>query len=149
LPSPTAAALAAACAAASGCYSYHVVPVEQLPIGSSVRVRVQATEAERIGALLGRDDRLLDGRLLARESDNSILLAVPTSVGADATGVGPLHQRVMLPRASLLEVEVRRLDKLKTVGVVAAVGAATATAAIAAFGGIKSPFGSGKGNTDR
>ncbi len=139
----------AACAIAAGCYNYRVVPLELVPVRSAVRIRISAAEAERVGAVLGREDRVLDGELLAKDAGDGILLAVSTSAGADATGVGPIHQRISIPRAGVLEVEVRRLNKAKTAGVIAAVGAATAAAAIAAFGGVKSPFGSGRGGTDQ
>jgi hypothetical protein len=111
--------------ALGGCYSYRVVPVERAPVGETVRARVSSTEAERLRDVLGRDDRVVEGELLA-QPDSAILVAVRTSlVGASVQ----THQRVTLPRQGLLELEVRRLDRWKTLVVAGVVvGAATAVA---------------------
>jgi hypothetical protein len=138
-----------ACALAGGCYTYRAVPVEQVAVGAPVRLRITPTEAARVGALLGREERVLDGQLLAKEPDDGLLVAIGSTAGGDATGVGPLHQRVTIPRAGLVELEVRRLDKVKTAGVIAAAGVAVAAAAVAAFGALNPPSGPGKGGTDR
>jgi len=138
----------AVCALAA-CYSYRVAPIDQVATGTAVRVRISPAEAARVGPILGREDRILEGELLAKEADNSFMVAVPTGSGADAAGAGPMHQRITIPRDGLVELEVRRLDKWRTAGVIA-VGAVAATAvAAAAFGGLNSPFGLGKGDTDR
>jgi len=90
-----------------GCYSYRVVPVEQAPVGETVRARVSSAEAERLREVIGRDDRVVEGELLA-PPDSAILVAVRTSV-IDASV--QTHQRVTVPRQGLVELEVRRLDR--------------------------------------
>ena len=127
-----------------GCYSYRVVPVEQAPVGRTVRARVSLAEAERLREVLGRDDRVVEGQLLA-PPDSAVLVAVRTS-SVDAAV--QTHQRVMVPRGSLLELEVRRLDRWKTGGVVAVLAVAATAVALSQFNSDKPTDGIGKGGTD-
>ena len=134
-----------AAATLGGCYSYRVVPVEQAPVGQTVRARVSVAEAERLREVLGRDDRVLEGELLA-PPDSSILVAVRTSL-VDASV--QTHQRIAVPRQGLLELEVRRLDRWKTLGITAIViGAATAVA-VSQFNTDKPTENGGKGGSNR
>jgi hypothetical protein len=127
-----------------GCYSYRVVPVEQAPVGETVRARVSATEAERLRGVLGRDERVVEGQLLA-QPDSAILVAVRTSL-VDASV--QTHQRVALPRHGLLELEVRRLDRWKTLGVAAVVVGATTAVAVSQFNSAKPTENGGKGGSN-
>lgn len=126
-----------------GCYSYRVVPVEQAPVGETVRARVSLTEAVRLREAIGRDDRVVEGQLL-EAADTSILVAVRTP--SDATV--RTHQRVALPRSGLLELEVRRFDRLKTAGIAAVIVAAVTAVAVSQFNSDKPTTGQGKGGTD-
>ena len=128
-----------------GCYSYRVVPVEQAPVGETVRARVSATEAERLRDVLGRDDRVVEGQLLA-QPDSTILVAVRTSL-ADASV--QTHQRVAVPRHGLLELEVRHLDRWKTLGVAGVVAGAAAAVAVSQFNSAKPTANGGKAGSNR
>ncbi|HET6680848.1 MAG TPA: hypothetical protein VFG84_06575 [Gemmatimonadaceae bacterium] len=131
-------------AALPACYSYHVVPTEQLSVGKSVRARLSADEATRLQGVLGRTDRTLDGRLMA-SSDSGLLMAVPTSrIGPE----GITHQRILVPRSSLLEVEERRLDRFRTGIVVAAITAVAAAVVVTQFDVGSPNDGEPKGGTD-
>jgi hypothetical protein len=127
-----------------GCYSYRVVPVEQAPVGETVRARVSPTEAERLRDVLGRDERVLEGQLLA-QPDSAILVAVRTSL-VDASV--STHQRVALPRQGLLELEVRRLDRWKTLGVAGLVVAAATAVAVSQFNSGAPTQNGGKGGAN-
>ena len=126
-----------------GCYSYRVVPVEQAPVGETVRARVSPTEAARLRDVIGREDRLLEGQLL-ETADTSILVAVRTP--SDATV--RTHQRVALPRSGLVELEVRRFDRLKTAGIAAVFVAALTAVAVNQFNSSTPSGGEGKGGTN-
>lgn len=111
------------------CYSYRVVPTDQVSVGKSVRARLAADEVVRLREVLGRDDRTLDGKLMSM-SDSGLLMAVPTSrIGPE----GLTHQRVLVPRSSLLELEVRQLDRFRTGVMVAAISAVAAAVVITQF----------------
>ena len=102
----------------SGCFSYlPVTEPGQLQPGLSVRARVSPTAASRIGPLLGSSDaRLLDGTLITNSTD-TLIVEVPT-VMADTREFGRTpNQRVSILRNELLEIEVRRVDRLRTVAV--------------------------------
>ena len=139
-----------ACALAAGCYTHRAVPLEQVPVGAPVRVRITPAEAARVGAILGREERVLEGQLLSKNSGSGVIVAVGTTVGTDATGVGPLHQRLTIPREGLVELELRQLDKLRTAGAVAGAGAVAAAVIVAAFAAVTRATGSEKeGGPDR
>ena len=120
---PTAALRAALLALAllsSACYSYLPLEPAQLQPGASVRMRISAAEAERVEPLLGRTDaRLLTGRLISHSPD-AFLVEVPTT--SQVSPGQALHQRIAIPRSSLLEVEGRTLNRTRTT---LATGAAT------------------------
>jgi hypothetical protein len=86
----------------------------------SVRARVSAASAERVAPLLGTSStRLLDGTLIANGTD-TVIVEVPTAVRATVgASLQTLHQRVSIPRTELLELETRKLDRLRTGALVA------------------------------
>ncbi len=102
-------------ATVGACYRYAPINADALRPGTSVRARIGASQAEQVAPLLGMADaRLLTGRYVASVSD-TLILEVPTServVGP--AGEQTLHQRVGIPRAALLELETRTLDRKRT-----------------------------------
>jgi hypothetical protein len=132
----------------SACYTYRVVPLDEVPVGSSVRARISAGEAEKLEALIGRDDRVLEGDVIEKPN-GSLLLAVSGVVGMESGTVQRAHQRVEVPRSGLLEVELRKLDRWKTAGITAVAAGALTYVAIAQFNAQKEPKGGpGKGNPE-
>ena len=128
-----------------GCYSYQVVPVEQAPVGQTVRARVSPAEAERLREVIGRDDRVVEGELL-EPPDSGILVAVRTS---DAEASVQTHQRVTVPRQALVELEVRRLDRWKTLGITAVLVGAAGALAASQFNTDKPTENGGKGGSNK
>ena len=103
----------------SGCFSYlPVLEPAQLEPGITVRARVSPAAGARIAPLLGSSDaRRLDGTLISQSTD-TLIVEVPT-VMADTREFGRTpNQRVSILRRELLEIEVRRIDRLRTVGLV-------------------------------
>lgn len=104
------------------CYQYAPVEPAALTPGASVRARVSPATAEQIEPLLlVSDARVLVGTLVS--SGDTLMLEVPTSARAEIdNSVQALRQRIALPRASIIEIESRRLDRTRTGLVVGAAG---------------------------
>jgi hypothetical protein len=103
----------------SGCFAYlPVTEPGQLEPGLSVRARVSPAAGARIAPLLGATDaRRLDGTLITQSTD-TLIVEVPT-VMTDTREFGRTpSQRVSILRSELLEIEVRRLDRVRTAVVV-------------------------------
>lgn len=131
-----------------GCYSYAMTPLESATPGERVRARVSAVEAERLSEILGREDRLLEGRVVST-GGGGLLLDVSSAVTTAGTAVQWMNQRVEVTPAALLELEVRRLDPWRTAGAAALVGGAIGFAAVRAFDAVGSGSSEGsKGGSD-
>jgi hypothetical protein len=140
----TRVALVALLSLLGACYTYRTVPLESAPVGQTIRARISATEAERVGSILGREDRLLEGQLIDRP-EGGLLIAVPSSHSVEGAMSVATFQRIAVPRESLLEVETRRLDKARTAGMVALAVTVVTYAAINAFTNSSSSGRGGKG----
>jgi len=117
----------------SGCYTYSESTIADVTPGTSVRLRVTGAEADRLAEVRRSDDREVPGTLV-RHADGAILIATPV-VSSDATFTGPhLTQRIEIPLSQVQEVEVRRLDVLRTAALVGGVAAAAAFVVIEGFG---------------
>ena len=137
-------AILALLSALSGCYRYHTVAIETAPVGETVRARISASEAERLEAILGRQDRLLEGEVLDRP-EGGLLLAVPSVRAVEGGTAVSSFQRISLSRESLLEVETRHLDKWRTIGAIAVATTVVTYAAISAFANSNASPSGGKG----
>jgi hypothetical protein len=102
----------------SGCFSYIPAEPGELEPGLSVRARVSPTASARIAPLLGATDaRRLDGTLITRSTD-TLVVEVPTVI-VDTREFGRTpNQRISIARSDLVELEIRKLDRWRTVGVV-------------------------------
>lgn len=117
----------------SGCYSYSTVAIEDVAPGTPVRLRVTGAEADRLAEVRLSDDREVPGTLLQRQN-GAILLDTPIAA-PDMTSQGTrLSQRVEIPISQVQDIEVRRLDRLRTGALVGAVAAAAALVVIEGFG---------------
>jgi hypothetical protein len=115
---------------ASGCYAHVPVSPDEVVPGTDVRVRVSAAEADRLEAEAGITDRTFRGEVLENGPTN-LLLQVP--VPANERFGGRLYNRVSVPPQQLLEVEVRELDRPKTLLAVGAGVAVLTSAIVVAF----------------
>ena len=133
------------CIALSACYSYGAAPVSTAPVGERVRVRVSGAEAERLEPILGFTDREIEGELL-EQADSSITLQVPLPLPPQDGGLTErAHQRIIIPRADVQEVELRRLDKFRTTLLVGTGVAGVAVAIAASTGAIQLGSGGSRG----
>lgn len=124
----------------SACFAYTAAPLSGARVGERVRVRVSGAEADRLEPMLGQSGRTIEGDLL-EQADSSIALGVALPYQLDATTMASrAQQRIVIPRAELQELELRRLDKLRTSLLIGA-GVAGAVAIAASKG--SSLFGGG------
>ena len=110
---PTRLLVLAATLAASGCFAYLPSSPQEIAPGEGVRLRLSAEEAMRYADLRLANPRVLEGTLVERSGSE---LMVEASIGASDPSRGSriLLQRVTVPISGILEVEHRRLDRLKT-----------------------------------
>jgi hypothetical protein len=106
----------------AGCYTYIPVDPATVTPGMEVRARVAAAAAEKLADTLGlTDTRLLDGTLVDQHGGGislSVQTAPPGTVGAPKG----IFQTVAINKPDLLELELARVDKVRTgfaVGIVA------------------------------
>jgi hypothetical protein len=133
----------------TGCYTYRPTELGTVPSGTAVRARVTASEAARLAPVLRRHDRVLSGRIVEHGPDG-VLLDVGSVVATEGLSPTRLNQRITLTSAQVQEVEIRRLDRLRTAGLIAGGIAAAAMLVSAAFGPESGPSasGGGKGGVD-
>lgn len=124
----------------AGCYAYAPIDPAAVRPGTSVRARVSAAGADRIAPLLGASDaRQLSGRLVDTRAD-TMIVEVPSVRQTSLPGMELLHQRVSIPRSDLLELETRRLDRLRTAAVA---GSAAILLAVIAINALENDPGTG------
>ena len=118
-----------------GCYTYAPIEANALQPGTGVRMRLSAAAAEPLEPLLGVSDaRLLSGTLISAGPD-TLIVEVPTRIQATiGSTTRTLKQRVGVSRSTVLEIEVRTLDRVRTG---AMIGASAAAVGAVIFGAIK------------
>ena len=137
----------------SACYRYAPIEPATIQPGTPVRARVSVPAAERLALLLGAPSgRVLSGRLVGTYGD-TLIVEVPSVMQASMGGsVETLHQRVSISRAELVELETRRLDRLRTTAAAGAVAVIVGTIVLSALDndrGSDGPPGDGGGNDTR
>lgn len=97
----------------TACYTYHPVAVESLRVQSDVRARLTPGQLEELREMLPAGDRVIEGRVLERESDG-VLLLVPVVSALRGARVETINQRLSIRNTGFVEVEVRELDRVRT-----------------------------------
>ena len=114
--------------ALAGCHTFQPVDRGELAPGQTVRVRVTGGYADSLGVLLQRDDaRVVEG-VIVEEDDASMMLDVAVSSELQGMTFESFNQRIDVPSEETVEVELRELDKRRTIAV--------STLAAVAIGGI-------------
>ena len=141
---------AGAVAVADGCYHYGPVAAGRDAVGGAVRVALvdaptRTAASDEVARQVGPQAALLDGRLMER-SDSGLTLRVETVTRRNG-GEEPWREGalVLVPTGAVQGVQTRRLDRTRTVLVVA--GAVVGAVLLgAAFGSTGSDVGrSGRG----
>jgi hypothetical protein len=115
-----------------GCYEYAPATLEVVPVGARVRAQLSSEAELALRDSLGMDMRVLDGTLVDR-AEGRLLLQVRTQSGARAFGDQALYQRIGVAPPDVLRLDIRRVNRLKTVGLVAAIAGAATVVAIKVF----------------
>jgi hypothetical protein len=140
----------AAAALSLGCYTYAPVTLDAVPVGSEVRALL-STEAElALRDSLGTELHPLQGTLVDRQPGR-LLLSVRTGVGARELGSQVLYQRVGVTPQDVLRVDVRRLQRTKTVALGVAIAGVATLVTLGALGKLNPgrPDGGGGGPPER
>jgi hypothetical protein len=102
----------------TGCFTYLPIEPGDVEPGVSVRARVSPAAGARIAPLLGATDaRKLDGTLITQSGD-TMIVEVPTVMTDNREFGRTPNQRISISRGDLVELEVRKLDRPRTVGLV-------------------------------
>ena len=112
-----------------GCYAYVPARLDVVPVGAEVRALLSTDAELALRDSLGVELRPLHGTLVDRQNDR-LLLSVRTGVGARALGSQPLYQRIGVTPRDVVRVDIRRLQRSKTVAVALAIAGAAAFLAI-------------------
>lgn len=115
----------AAVALVTGCYNYSPVEMGGVAPGSDVRATLTTEKSLQLEEELGQRRSVLEGEVLDADA-GSILVAVAWYRPDPRRGTEPLTQRIRLREDEILEVEARRLDRLRTGGFLGVVGTAAA-----------------------
>lgn len=124
----------------SGCYQYTRVRPDALLPGQEVRLVLAEDASEQLGDALGdraaRQGSTIEGDVLAI-ADQHLLVAVPLTPQAASVWELPrsLHQRTAIPLQGVMEVEVRQLDRKKTLLVASGTGTVLALFSVYMFTG--------------
>lgn len=126
----------------AACYTHAPIEANALRPRASIRARVNAATAEQLEPLLGISNaRLLSGVIITA-SPETLIVEVPTGVRAEiGSAVRTLNQRVAIPRASIVEVETRTIDRRRT-GIV--IGSASLLAGVLIYRAVRGEPGNGR-----
>ena len=108
-----------------GCYAYVPAKLDVVPVGAEVRALLSTDAELALRDSLGVELRPLHGTLVDRQNDR-LLLSVRTGVGSRTLGSQPLYQRIGVTPRDVVRVDIRRLQRSKTVAVALAIAGAAA-----------------------
>jgi hypothetical protein len=129
-----------------GCYTYVPATLDAVPVGTEVRALLSTEKELALRDSLGVELHPLHGTLVERQ-DGRLLLSVRTGIGSRELGSQPLYQRVGVTPQDVLRVDVRRLQRTKTVAFAFTLAGAGTLLAIATVAILRpgSPGGGGGG----
>lgn len=108
--------------ATAGCHTFQRTSYEQISPGERVRARVNSAWADSLDALLQRDARVVEGTVVEKP-DGALLLEVAVQNELRGIEFQTLSQRVRIPETAFVDLELSRLDRGRTLGLVALAGA--------------------------
>ncbi len=127
---------------AAACYSYQTIPLDDVRPAAEVRLRLTPEAAPRVSAVVGYPTEDVQGTVV-QVQDGAVLLTVPAPMPPEGATGQQLYQRLDVPTSQVVEVQRRRLNPLKTYGLVAAAVVGAGLLAAEAFAGVGSGSGSG------
>ena len=110
------------------------MPIDSAPTGVGVRGHLSIDGSARARELTGRDRRTINGRLL-RVDETHIEFGLPVRREPGRLGAEGLYESLTLARGDVVELELRRLDRMRTVGIVAVAAAAVGVLLVRSLSG--------------
>jgi hypothetical protein len=98
---------------AMGCYSYRIIPIDDVRPDVVVRLRVKPEVSSQVSQLLGYTVDDVEGTVLTVQSD-TMMLTVPGQTAVIGGSVERLYQRVQVPVSDVERVQQRHLNPAKT-----------------------------------
>lgn len=114
------------------CYSYVPVRLETVAPGTAMRALISTEAQVALRDSLGLRQQRIQGTLVDQKGDR-VLLAIRSDGGEGRAEPHALYQRVALAPRDLLEVEVKRPARGRTVGLVGALAAVATVSVIQAL----------------
>ena len=111
------------------CYRYVPASLDVVPSGSAVRATLSTEAQLALRDSLGLRRPTVQGTLVQRDGDR-LLLAVRTDAAEWRPGAPALYQRIAVTPRDVLEVEVKRLQRGRTAGLLAVLAAAATISVI-------------------
>ena len=126
-----------------GCYTYVPASLDVVPVGAEVRALLSTDAELALRDSLGVPLHPLRGTLVDRQ-DGRLLLSVRAGIGSRGLGSQPLYQRIGVTPQDVLRVEVRRLQRTRTMAFAVAVAGVATLVTLGALGKLN-PGGSNSG----
>jgi len=111
------------------CYRYVPASLDVVPSGSAVRATLSTEAQLALRDSLGLRRQTVQGTLVERDGDR-LLLAVRTDAAEWRAGAPALYQRIAVTPRDVLQVEVKRLQRGRTAGLLAVLAAAATISVI-------------------
>jgi len=111
------------------CYRYVPASLDVVPSGSAVRATLSTEAQLALRDSLGLQRQTVQGTLVERDGDR-LLLAVRTDAAEWRAGAPALYHRIAVTPRDVLQVEVKRLQRGRTAGLLAALAAAATISVI-------------------
>ena len=127
--------------ATSACHTFRPVVVDELIPGQTVRARITGAFADSLSPILLRDARDFEG-VVVENAGSTILMEIPVERSLAGMRLETLSQRVEIPDAAFVDLDIKELDRRRTIGAVALLLAAVGGFVLAQF---NKPSGGGSG----
>lgn len=115
-----------------GCYAFVPATLDAVPAGASVRALLSTEAQLALRDSVGLRQQTVQATLVDRGEDR-VLLAVRAEDDAWRVGSRALYQRVTLAPRDVLQVEMKRLDRGRTAGLLGALAVVATVGVIQAF----------------
>jgi hypothetical protein len=116
----------------AGCYAYVPTELASAPPDQELRVYLSRRALADIPEDIPTGSTFLTGQLV-RQTQDSLLLAVPVSRRVEGAGALDLRQNVFVPKSEIVDIQYRQLNRVKTTAALAASVAAGAALVLGVF----------------
>ena len=118
--------------ATSACHTLRPVVVDDLVPGQTVHARITGEFSDSLSPILMRDARDFEG-VVVENTGSAILMDIPVEQTLTGLRFQTLSQRVEIPDAAFVDVEIREFNRGRTFGVFALIAVAGGAFVISQF----------------